>query len=149
MFSRNKTNLADLYARFSDNGQMKNLIVKIITVAAIPAPRCMCMLASGDTILPLLVYRDPDGIKIDSTGTNRQKLQAVKSYLRLHPHILMWMRQKEGKLRSPSSDDNAWVARKYIPYVSICLFCLPIRVHKIKSSGMAWQNGFAYWPKIK
>ena len=33
----------------------------------------MSILPSGCTILFLLVYRDPDGIKIDSVGTNRRK----------------------------------------------------------------------------
>ena len=34
--------------------------------------RCACILASVGTILLLLVYRDPDGIKIHSVGTNRR-----------------------------------------------------------------------------
>ena len=41
--------------------------------------RCVCILASGGTILLLSVYRDPDGIKIDSVGTNRRKWRAVSS----------------------------------------------------------------------
>ena len=41
--------------------------------------RCVCLLASGGTIWLLLVYKDPDGIKIDSVGTNRRKCRAVGS----------------------------------------------------------------------
>ena len=39
--------------------------------------RCACRLASGGTIWVMLVYKDPDGIKIDSVGTNRRKCRAV------------------------------------------------------------------------
>ena len=39
----------------------------------------MCILASGVTILLLLSYRDPDGIRIDSVGTNKQKWLTVSN----------------------------------------------------------------------
>ena len=41
--------------------------------------RCAWLLASGGTILLLLVYRDLGGIKIDSVGTSRRKWPAVSS----------------------------------------------------------------------
>ena len=37
-----------------------------------PGARCTCILASGGTLFLLLVYGDPDCIKIGSTGTNRR-----------------------------------------------------------------------------
>ena len=35
------------------------------------------------------------------------------------------------------------------PRIFCNLFCVPMYVHKIKSSVMTWQNSFAYWPKMK
>ena len=57
--------------------------------------RCACLLASGGIIWLLLVYKDPDGIKIDSVGTNIWKCPVVKPPT-VYPHILMWMGQKGG-----------------------------------------------------
>ena len=39
----------------------------------------VCILASGGTIWLLMVYRYPDGIKIDYVGTNRRQWRAVGS----------------------------------------------------------------------
>ena len=43
----------------------------------------------GGTILLLLVYKDPDGIKIDSVGTNSRKWRAVSSNV----VFLTWFRE--------------------------------------------------------
>ena len=51
---------------------------------------------TGGTILILLVYRDPDGIKTYSVGTNRRKWQAVSTNVVLY--LISW-KQRNGIAR--------------------------------------------------
>ena len=69
--------------------------------------RCACILPFGGTILLMLLYRVPDGIKIDSAGTNRRKWRVVSSNV----VFLTWFHEKK-----------EWHCQTYIPSSDACIF---------------------------
>ena len=113
-----------------------------------PVARCACLLDSGGTIWLLWVYRDPVGIKIDSVGTSRRKWPVPKLYRLMYIHILMSMRLKEVRY-CHHRVKTTLVLHGNAFHIFWHLFWIPMRVHKIKSLVMTWQNSFAYWPEMK
>ena len=66
-------------------------------------------MVSGDATLLLLVYSDPGGIKIDSTGTNRRQWQAIPtaSFTNFNENTA-----EGNNLLSPSSNENTCIIWK-------------------------------------
>ena len=72
-----------------------------VKVIAGTRPRCACILASGGTILLLSAYWDPDGIKIDSVGTNRRKWRAVSNNVGFFFNFISWKQRNDITKRIP------------------------------------------------
>ena len=89
-----ETGLQSFHPMGIQHFSLESFIQMITTHVYTLHSRCACILASGGTILLLLVYRDPDGIKMDSARYKQTKMASGKQQCRVF-NLISWKQRND------------------------------------------------------